>query len=45
MKKIASVALIAVMALSLAACAQSGSKQIKVKCPACGYEFLAPADN
>jgi len=42
MKKFASVGIIALLALSLAACATTGSGQTtKVKCPACGYEFNA----
>lgn len=42
MKKFAAVALIALMAFSFAACAKSAPEQIKVKCPACGYEFTTP---
>ncbi len=42
MKKLVTFTMIALFAVSLVACAQSGGKQVKVKCPACGYEFLAP---
>jgi len=42
MKKLVLLAMVAMLALSLSACAQKGSKEVKVKCPACGYEFMAP---
>lgn len=42
MKKIATLVAVAVVALSLAACATTTPKDVKVKCPACGYEFMAP---
>ena len=45
MKKLLSVALVAMMALSLVACAgTSGGDKVRVKCPACGYEFDAPTE-
>ena len=45
MKKWTAIALSLVMALSLAACAPAKGKEeaVRVKCPACGYEFQAPA--
>lgn len=44
MKKMLSVVLVTAIALSLAACAAtSGGEKMRVKCPACGYEFQAPA--
>lgn len=42
MKKQIVFALVALMAFSLVACTQNAPKQIKVKCPACGYEFMTP---
>ena len=46
MKKLFSVALVVMMALSLVACAGSGGgENVRVKCPACGYEFDAPLDH
>jgi len=43
MKKLAALALTVMLALSLAACATSkGGGTMKVKCPACGYEFETP---
>jgi len=46
MKKLISAVLVVMFALSLSACAgmQKGEKT-RVKCPACGYEFDAPAKN
>jgi len=45
MKKLISVLLVGMLALSLAACAQkAGSDKTRVKCPACGYEFDVPAE-
>ena len=46
MKKLISAVLVVMFALSLSACAgmQKGEKT-RVKCPACGYEFDAPAQN
>lgn len=44
MKKLVSLLIVGVMALSLAACAATGGKdKVRVKCPACGYEFDAPS--
>jgi Flp pilus assembly protein TadD len=45
MKKVLSGALAVMMNLSLVACAgTSGDQKIRVKCPACGYEFDAPSE-
>ncbi len=45
MKKVFSAALAIMMILSLVACAgTSGDQKIRVKCPACGYEFDAPTE-
>jgi hypothetical protein len=45
MKKVFSGALAVMMILSLVACAGTSSDQkIRVKCPACGYEFDAPSE-
>ena len=42
MKRLISILLVVAMACVLAACAGSGnSDKIRVKCPACGYEFEA----
>ena len=44
MKKLVSLLLVGLMALSLTACASSAGKdKVRVKCPACGYEFDAPS--
>jgi len=44
MKKLAALSVIAMLALSLGACAGTKSGgTMKVKCPACGYEFEVPA--
>ncbi len=40
MKKLISLSIVAILALSLAACASKGPQQSRVKCPACGYEGL-----
>ncbi|MCP3176082.1 hypothetical protein MJO47_03110 [Desulfuromonas sp. KJ2020] len=43
MKKLISLVLVSLFALSLAACAPAGKgDSVRVKCPACGYEFEAP---
>ncbi len=43
MKKVFTSALLVIMIVSLAACAGSkGDQKVRVKCPACGYEFDAP---
>ena len=45
MKKLLSGTLAVMMILSLVACAgTSGDQKIRVKCPACGYEFDAPSE-
>jgi hypothetical protein len=43
MKKLFSLLLVTLLALSFAACAPvKKDEKIRVKCPACGYEFDAP---
>lgn len=44
MKKLISLLLLSLFALSVTACAPMGQKgeKTRVKCPACGYEFEAP---
>jgi len=43
MKKLAYLILVAMLSVSLTACATTkGAQGAKVKCPACGYEFMAP---
>jgi hypothetical protein len=45
MKKVFTGTLAVVMILALAACAGMGKDQkVRVKCPACGYEFDAPIE-
>jgi hypothetical protein len=45
MKRLISFVLLAVLALSLSACAGMGKKETsRVKCPACGYEFDTPKE-
>ena len=45
MKRLISFVLLAVLALSLSACAGMGKQETsRVKCPACGYEFDAPRE-
>ena len=45
MKKVLSGTLAVMMILSLVACAgTSGDQKLRVKCPACGYEFDAPTE-
>jgi hypothetical protein len=45
MKRLISIVLLAVLALSLSACAGMGKKETsRVKCPACGYEFDTPKE-
>jgi hypothetical protein len=45
MKKVFTGALAAMMILSLVACAGTGAdSKVRVKCPACGYEFDAPTE-
>jgi len=44
MKKLLVFAALAALCTSLVACAPASSgEKVKVKCPACGYEFEAPA--
>jgi len=46
MKKLISLVLVTLFAISLSACAgMKGGEGARVKCPACGYEFDAPAKN
>ncbi len=43
MKKLVSLAVVAMFALSMAACApMAKGEKARVKCPACGYEFEVP---
>ena len=45
MKKVFTGALAVMMILSLVGCAgMSGDDKVRVKCPACGYEFDAPVE-
>lgn len=45
MNKLFSLVLVALLALSFAACAPvMKEKKMRVKCPACGYEFEAPIE-
>jgi len=40
MKKLVSLGLIAMFVMTLAACATTkNGEKVRVKCPACGYEF------
>ncbi|AMV73904.1 hypothetical protein JCM30471_23240 [Desulfuromonas carbonis] len=46
MRKLVTLVLMTMLALSLTACAGMGKKEAtRVKCPACGYEFEVPATN
>lgn len=43
MKQLIAVVLVGMLALSLAACApKAATGKMRVKCPACGYEFSVP---
>ena len=43
MKKLMTLMMVAMLALSLGACAgMKKEEKVRVKCPACGYEFEAP---
>ena len=45
MKRVYTGALAILMIFALAACAGTGSgDKVRVKCPACGYEFDAPTE-
>jgi hypothetical protein len=45
MKKMVSLLLVTLLALSFAACAPMKKEQkTRVKCPACGYEFEVPIE-
>jgi Flp pilus assembly protein TadD len=44
MKKVFTAALVAMMVLSLSACAGTKNNKVRTKCPACGYEFEAPVE-
>lgn len=45
MKNFVSWLLVSLLALSLAACAPAEKKSyLRLKCPACGYEFDRPAE-
>jgi len=41
LKKLISILLLLSMTLPLAACAGKSADTVRVKCPACGYEFDA----
>ena len=43
MKKLVTLLMVTVLAVSLSACATTKGSTTKIKCPACGYEFEAPA--
>jgi hypothetical protein len=42
MKKILLSVLLVVLVCSLSACAKPAKEEQRVKCPACGYEFVVP---
>ncbi|MDO3378348.1 hypothetical protein [Geoalkalibacter halelectricus] len=43
MKKLMTLIMASMIAVSFAACApMKADEQVRVKCPACGYEFEAP---
>ena len=43
MKTLAYLIMVAMLSVTLSACATTkGAKGTKVKCPACGYEFMVP---
>jgi hypothetical protein len=42
MKKLISLLLMVMFAISVVACAPMTKETTRVKCPACGYEFEAP---
>jgi len=44
MKKMVSVLLTAILSIALLGCSGMQKKEgVRVKCPACGYEFTTPA--
>jgi peptide subunit release factor 1 (eRF1) len=44
LKKLISILLVMSVAFTLAACAGKSGDKVRVKCPACGYEFDALSD-
>jgi hypothetical protein len=42
MKKLISLVLLVLFAVSVSACAPAKKEKTRVKCPACGYEFEVP---
>ncbi len=42
MKRIVSLLLVVLFAVSVVGCAKPSAEKTKVKCPACGYEFQVP---
>lgn len=43
MKKLMTLVMVTMLALSISACAtMKGGEKARVKCPACGYEFETP---
>ncbi|WP_432821916.1 hypothetical protein [Trichloromonas sp.] len=42
MKKLVTLLMVMVLAVSLSACATTKGGAAKIKCPACGYEFDGP---
>lgn len=39
MKKFAALSVMAILALTLSACATTSGENVRVKCPSCGYQF------
>ena len=44
MRQVYTGTLAVMLVLSLAACAGKKDNNVRVKCPACGYEFEAPVE-
>jgi predicted small secreted protein len=44
MKKLVTLLIVTVLAVSLSACATTQGGAAKIKCPSCGYEFDAPVE-